>query len=242
VAFIKALAQNQANAGATYLDVNAGTHPDQEPDDLVWLIQSVQEVTDVPLALDSANPKALAAGFEAVNRTPIINSLSGEKHRIDGVLPLACEKQTELIVLALDDAGIPTSVEKRLEIVQRLVEMTRQGGLPDKNLFIDPLITTLSTDVQSGQRAFETMRLIKQAVPEAHLTAGLSNISFGLPVRSLINQAFAVLAMEAGLDSAIIDPLDPTLRSMLYAAEMVLGRDRYCMNYTRAYREGLIAI
>lgn len=239
-AFIQALAIAQVDAGADYLDVNAGTPPDKEPADLVWLIKTVQAVTDVPLSIDSANSAALKAGFEVVDKRPIVNSLSGERDRIENILPLACKEQTELIVLALDDKGIPTSVQRRVDIISRLIKMTRDGGLADKNLFIDPLITALSTDTDSGVRAFEAMREIKNQFPEVHLTAGLSNISFGLPSRSIVNQAFAVLAMEAGLDSAIIDPRDCHLQSILAAAEMALGRDRFCSNYTRMFREGKI--
>jgi cobalamin-dependent methionine synthase I len=238
--FIKDLALRQVEAGAGYLDVNAGTLPQDEPEDMVWLINTVQEATDVTLCLDSANPKALAAGIEAVNRNPMINSLSGEKNRLEGVLPLACEHKTELIVLALDDKGIPKTVEERLVIIRTLVGMTRQGGLPDENLYIDPLITTIATGTESGNMAFEAMRRIKEEFPEAHLTAGLSNISYGLPARSIVNQAFAVLAIAAGLDSAIINPEDASLRSMLYAAELVLGRDKRCQNFTSAYRAGLV--
>ncbi len=238
--FIQNLAISQVDAGADYLDVNAGTAPDIEPADLVWLIKTVQEVTDVPLCLDSANPSALKAGFAAVDKRPIVNSLSGERNRIEDILPLACKEQTELIVLALDDKGIPNSVQQRVEIITRLIGMTRNGGLADKNLFIDPLVTALSTDTASGIRAFEAMRIIKKEFPEVHLTAGLSNISYGLPSRSIVNQAFAVLAMDAGLDSAIIDPEDRYLQSIMVAAEMTLGRDRFCSNYTRAYREGKI--
>jgi cobalamin-dependent methionine synthase I len=237
---IRSLAQDQVDAGVAYLDVNAGTAHENEPDDLVWLIETVQEITDVPLCLDSANPTALKAGLQVVAKKPILNSLSGEQDRIKNVLPLACQHQTELIVLALDDKGIPNTVQERVEIVGRLIDMTREGGLPDKNLYVDPLITALSTDTESGVRAFEAMRVIKQEFPEVHLTAGLSNISYGLPSRSIINQVFATLAIDAGLDSAIIDPMDAHLQSILKVADMVLGRDRFCSNYTRAYRAGKI--
>jgi cobalamin-dependent methionine synthase I len=238
--FIKDLALRQVNAGAAYLDVNAGTPPEREPDDMIWLINTIQEVTDAPLCLDSANPKALTEGFKAVNKKPMVNSLSGEKNRVERVLPLACEHQTELIVLALDDKGIPDTVEKRIEIVSRLVKMTREGGLADNKLYIDPLITTMSTDINSGKMAFAAMRGILEEFPDVHITGGLSNISFGLPARSIVNQAFLVLAISAGMDSAIIDPEDVTLRSMIYAAELVLGRDSYCRNFTNAYRSGIV--
>jgi 5-methyltetrahydrofolate--homocysteine methyltransferase len=237
---IQQLAMAQVDAGADYLDVNAGTTPDKEPDDLAWLIKTVQTVTDVPLCLDSANPSALKAGFTVVRKKPIVNSLSGERERVENILPLVCKEQTGLIVLALDDKGIPKSVDQRVEIVARLINLTRNGGLPDNNLYIDPLITALSTDIQSGIRAFEAMRAIKKEFPDVHLTAGLSNISFGLPSRSIVNQAFAVLALDAGLDSAIIDPEDQYLQSIMAAAEMTLGRDRFCSNYTRMFREGKI--
>jgi 5-methyltetrahydrofolate--homocysteine methyltransferase len=143
-------------------------------------------------------------------------------------------------VLALDDKGIPGTVDRRLEIIRQLAARTREGGLPDRNLYIDPLVTTIATDIESGNNAFNAMRRIKEEFPDVHITAGLSNISFGLPVRSVINQAFVALALAAGMDSAILDPQDRNLRSIIYAAEMVLGRDRYCMNYTRAYRAGKI--
>jgi len=238
--FIRDLALRQVEAGADYLDVNAGTHPDREPADMVWLIDTVQEGTDTTLCLDSANPRALAAGIEAARKTPMINSLSGEADRLKNVLPLACEYQAELIVLAMDDKGIPKTAEDRLSIVARLVGLTREGGLPDEKLYIDPLITTIATDIQGGNMAFETMRRIREVFPEAHITAGLSNISYGLPLRSLVNRTFAALAIASGLDSAIINPEDRDLMGAIYAAEMILGMDNYCMNFTRAYRAGKI--
>jgi len=238
--FIKDLALRQVNAGVDFLDVNAGTSPEKEPDDMIWLINAIQEVTDATLCLDSANPEALKAGFTVVKKTPMINSLSGEKIRVDGVLPLACEHQTELIVLTCDDDGIPATVEKRMEILDRLIAMTREGGLADSKLHIDPLVGTISTDTDSGNIAFESMRKILEKYPEVHITGGLSNISFGLPARSIVNQAFAVLAIAAGMDSAIIDPENVDLKSIIYAADVVLGKDRFCRNFTSAYRQGVI--
>jgi cobalamin-dependent methionine synthase I len=239
--FIKALAKRQTDAGADFLDVNAGTAPDREPEDIIWLINLVQEITEIPICIDSANPKAIEAGIGVVKKPPMLNSLSGEKVRIEGVLPLACKHQTELIVLAMDDKGIPKTVAERMDIVRNLVSMTRDGGLPDQKLYIDPLITSSATDITSGNTAFETMRDIKKEFPEVQLTGGFSNISFGLPARSIVNQAFAVLAVEAGFDSAIMDPENTDLRSIIYAAELVLGRDKFCMNFTKAFRAGKIA-
>ncbi|MGD9212782.1 MAG: dihydropteroate synthase, partial [Desulfobacteraceae bacterium] len=143
--FIRDLAKNQVDGGSTYLDVNAGTAPDREPDDMVWLVNTIQEVCELPLCLDSANPAALKAGLEVVTRLPMINSVSGEQNRIDGVLPLALEHKTDLILLALDDKGIPETVEGRMEIVRKLVGLAVDGGLKYGQLQIDPLVTAIST-------------------------------------------------------------------------------------------------
>jgi 5-methyltetrahydrofolate--homocysteine methyltransferase len=238
--FIKELAVSQVKGGAHVLDVNAGTHPDSEPEDITWLVNTIQEVTDVILCIDSANPKALLAGIKAAKKLPMINSLSGETTRIEGVLPLASQYGTNLVILALDDRGIPKTVDERLEIVRRLVGLCLKGGLVEPQLYVDPLVTTIATDNQSGVVAFETIRGIKQEFPHIHVTCGLSNISFGQPSRGIINQAFAALAIGAGLDSAIMDPNDRELRSTIYSAEMVLAQDADCMKFNEAFRQGLI--
>jgi cobalamin-dependent methionine synthase I len=238
-AFIKDLARRQAEAGSTWLDVNAGTHPNREADDLIWLIETVQAVVDTPLCLDSANPKALAAAINTVDKTPLINSISGEPERLDGILPLVVEHGCQVIALAMGGKKMPESTDERVAIIQRVIEATRAAGVPDEHVYIDPLAMTISTNIQSGLIACDTIRTVRQAYPEAHVTLGLSNISFGLPARSYINRAFLTLAMAAGLDSAILDPLDQELKAALLAAELVLGRDRHCLNYIRAYRAGV---
>jgi cobalamin-dependent methionine synthase I len=238
--YIQNLARRQAEAGADYLDVNAGTKPDLEPDALAWLVRVVQEVVDVPLCLDSVNPKALGAAMDHVEKTPMINSISGEKKLLEEVLPLPASHGCPVIALALGDRGIPKTTEDRLAIVRQVIHETDKAGIAHENLFVDPLVIAIATDTSSGLKAFETMRGIKAEFPDVHLTSGLSNISFGMPVRGLINRAFLSFALEAGLDSAIMDPLDRDLYGALLAAEVVLGRDRYCLNYTNAYREGRI--
>lgn len=238
--YIQDLARRQENAGADYLDVNAGTKPDLEPDALVWLVRVVQEVVDVPLCLDSVNPKALTAAMDHVDQTPMVNSISGEKKLLEEVLPLAANHGCPVIALALDDRGIPKTTEDRLAIVRQVIQETDRAGIAHDRLFVDPLVIAIATDTNSALKAFETMRGIKAEFPDVHLTSGLSNISFGMPARGLINRAFLAFALEAGLDSGIMNPLDRALYEALLAAEVVLGRDRYCLNYTNAYREGRI--
>lgn len=237
--FIQSLAQKQTEAGATWLDVNAGTHPSREADDLIWLVETIQAVVDTPLCLDSANPKALAEAAKAVNKTPMINSINGEPERLEGILPLVVEHGCQVIALAMGGKKMPESTEARVDIIHQVIAATRAAGIPDKSIYVDPLLMTVSTNIQSGMIACDTIRTLHQSYPEVHFTLGLSNISFGLPARSYINRAFLTLAMAAGLDSAILDPLDRELRAAILAAELVLGRDRHCLNYTRAFRAGV---
>ena len=239
-AFIQNLARKQAAAGSAWLDVNAGTHPDREPEDLLWLIDLVQGVTDVPICLDSANPAALKAVMPAVKKTPMINSISGEPSRLEGILPIVAENGCDVIALCMDDKGIPTTAEARLDVIRRVFEKTRAAGIADEKVTVDPLAMTISTNIQAGQIIFATMRAIKAEFPAAHIGCGLSNVSFVLPVRALINRTFLVLALDAGMDSAIIDPNDRELQAAILSAELVLGRDKHCLRYTRAYRAGLL--
>lgn len=237
--FIKELAKKQADAGAAWLDVNAGTHPNQEPDDLVWLIENIQSVVDTPLSLDSANPKALKIAIKAVNKTPMINSISGEPERLTNILPIVAEHGCPVVALAMDEKKIPETSEKRFEVITKIIKETRALGIPDSNLYFDPLAMTISTNTNSAVIAFETMHRARNEYPEAHLTIGLSNISFGLPARSFVNRYFLGMAIQSGLDSAILDPLDREMQAAILTAELILGRDRHCLNYIRASRKGL---
>ncbi len=238
--FVQKLACSQAEAGSTWIDVNAGTPTDREPDDLVWLVETVQAVVDKPLCLDSANPAALAAALPHVKKAPLINSISGETNRLTGVLPLAAQAKGGVIALAMDDKGIPATAEGRLAIVSRLIEETRAVGIPDEQVYVDPLVMTIGASGDAARVALATVRSVKAEYPKVHFTSGLSNVSYGLPVRTLVNRAFLTLMLEAGLDSAILDPLDRELRKAMLAAEATLGIDRHCLNYTRAYRAGLL--
>ena len=237
--FIKSLAQKQAEAGSTWLDVNAGTHPDEEPEDFVWLIHTIQSVVDTPLALDSANPEALKVAIGEVDKTPMINSISGEPERLEKILPIVAEHGNEVIALAMDDKKIPETFEKRLEVIDVVLAATRDAGVPDGKVYVDPLAMTIATANQSAVIATDTIRSVKEKYPEVHFTMGLSNISFGLPARKQINRAFLIMAMQAGLDSAILDPMDRELRATIVAAELLLGKDRHCLNFIKASRAGL---
>jgi len=237
--FIRDLAQKQVEAGSTWLDVNAGTHPDKEPDDLIWLIENIQSVVDIPLSLDSASPKALEIAIQAVDKTPLINSISGEPDRLEKILPLVAEHGCEVIALAMDEKKIPETFERRMEVIEKVLEHTHAAGVADDKVYVDPLAMTIATLNQSAVIACDTIRAVHARYPEVHFTMGLSNISFGLPARKQINRGLLILAMQAGLDSAILDPLDKELRAAIVTTELLLGRDNYCMNYLKASRAGL---
>lgn len=239
-AFIVSLATSQVDAGAHFLDVNAGSTADSETEDLVWLVQTIQDVVDVKLCLDSSRSDPLQAALKKVKQTPMINSISGELKRLQDILPLAAEHNCELIALALDEGGIPKTADKRLDIIRHMVQKTREHGLDDEKLYIDPLILSIATDINAGNTTLDVIHRIREEFPRVHITMGLSNISFGLPKRSLVNRTFFALAMAAGMDSAIMDPTEPAIRETLFATQMVLGQDRFCKNYTKAYRAGLL--
>lgn len=237
--FIQDLARRQVEAGATYLDVNAaGTQRSQEPEDLVWLVTSVQSAVDVPLCLDSVNPEAVAAALAQVTQVPLVNSISGEQDRLRDLLPLVAAEQCPVIALAVDDTGIGRTVDARMAVVRRVLAETRAVGVADELVYVDPLVLPLAGLDQSGAVTIATIGAIREEFPEARVCLGLSNLSFGLPRRGLINRVFLTLALGAGLDAALLDPLDDQLMQEFLAAELVLGHDRHCRRYTQAYRSG----
>lgn len=238
-AAIKDLAKRQYEAGATYIDVNAGMFINDEPERLEWLVKTVQEAVDAPLAIDSPNPIALRKALEANKKSkPLINSISDESKRYNAVLPLVVEYKTGIVALCMDDTGMPETIKDRLTIAQRLIGKLTKEGVALNDIYIDPLVRPIGTGSHYGNVAIETIRQVKTEFPEVHIACGLSNISFGIPCRKLMNQAFLVAAMGAGMDGAIMDPLDKKLMSFVYACEALYGLDDFCVEYLTKYREG----
>ena len=236
--FLQELAQAQSQAGADYIDVNTGAFPEEEAELMEWLVGVVQEVVEVPLCLDSANPAALQAGLKADKKgRPIINSITGEEARFNKIVPLVLQYQAPVLALSLDDAGITKTVEDRFTVARKLIEALCVEGIAQDQIFLDPLIQPISVQNDFGLIAIDVIRRIKQEFPDVNTTCGLSNISFGLPGRANLNRYFLVMAMSAGLDSAILDPLDEELMDAIKAADALLGKDHFCMNYIKAFRE-----
>jgi len=237
-AFLKKLAIDQVDAGAEYLDVNTGAFPSEEAELMEWLVQIIQEAVQVPLAIDSASPEALNAGLKLHrNGTAIINSITMEKARFDKVLPLILEHNASILALAMGDEGIARTAEERFEVARRLVDALCAEGIEQSRIYLDPLVQPISVQNDSGSIALSVIRRVKQEFPQINTTCGLSNVSFGLPQRAKLNRAFLIMAMASGLDSAIIDPLDHELMNVIKTSEALLGKDRYCKNYIKAFRE-----
>ncbi|KUO78446.1 MAG: methyltetrahydrofolate--corrinoid methyltransferase [Desulfosporosinus sp. BRH_c37] len=239
-AFIRDCAKRQAEAGANYLDVCASVEVEFEIETMKWLIDLIQEVTDVPICVDSPSPYSCVAALPLCNRTGLVNSVSMEGEKIDVIFPVIADTKWECVALLCDSKGIPNSVEKRLEVFENIMKRAKEFNIDPSRLHIDPLVETLSTNETALTTFAECAWEIKKRYPTIHVTSGLSNISFGLPARKLINQAFMVLAVNAGMDSAIIDPTNRDLLGMIYAAKALLEKDEYCLEYISAFREGLI--
>ena len=228
---IRERARMQAEAGATFLDVCASVEEDVEVETLKWMIDLVQEVTDTPICVDSPSAKSCVAAIPFCKRPGLINSVSLEGDKIDTIFPVIADTDWECVALLCDNDGIPDSVERRMKIFFGIMEKAKQYGIAPSRLHIDPLVVTLGTDQTALTVFADCCRRIKYEYPEIHITSGLSNISFGLPVRKNINQAFMVLAMNAGMDSAIVDPTNKNMIGMIYATNALLERDEYCLDY-----------
>ena len=235
-----ALVEVQAQAGADYIDVNVGTGSGNQQDEIEamhWAVTSIQEKFDVSLCIDSADPKVLAAGLAARDGRPaLINSTKGSDKYIAAIVPLASEYNAPLVGLAMDEDGIPKTVDKRVAACEKIAVACVKNGVALENLYFDPLVLPVATDVQQGLVTLDTIRAIKKSLPQSKTVMALSNISFGLPQRKIFNTAFFHMAIFAGLDGAILNVLDHELVGGAKTAEAIMGRDRHCRRYSRFWR------
>ncbi|MCG8403456.1 MAG: methyltetrahydrofolate cobalamin methyltransferase [Firmicutes bacterium] len=239
-AYIQDVARRQVEAGARYIDVNCGTQVHDEAEIMAWLAGTIREAVDAPLCIDSPSAEALRAGLELAGPgQPMINSITAEKERFAGVLPLVLKYKTKVVALCMDDGGMPNTAGDRIEIVKRLVRDLTDAGVPGDDIYLDPLVKPISVSDGAGAEVLDTLRFIRAEYPAVHATCGLSNVSYGLPNRKVLNQVFMVQTMAAGMDSYILDPLDKTMMGFLYASQALLGQDPFCGQYLAAYRDGI---
>lgn len=236
--FIQRIAVQQARSGAVYIDVNAGTLREKEVDSLAWLVETVQAAVDLPLCLDSPNPEALEKALAVHKGIPMINSISLEKERYTSMLPLVTAHPCKLVALCMKQTGMPTTAKERIDAAGELIGRLTQAGMKTENIFVDPLVQPVSVDTVMGRAVLEAISGIKAQYPSVHTICGLSNVSFGLPERKLINRYFLSLAMHSGLDAAILDPTDLRLAAALKTTAVLLGQDDYCEVFIEAYEKG----
>ena len=238
--YIRKIAAEQVSAGANYVDVNCGTMVANEVETMEWLVNTVQEAVQVPLCIDSPNPKAIEAGLKLARYgQPMINSITGEKVRYSEILPLVLNYKTKVVALCMDDTGMPETAGDRMKVVNELYQSLTMVGVAETDIYFDPLVKPVSTGDTSGLEVLETVKLITREYPDVHKVCGLSNISYGLPNRKLLNQLFMVQTLTVGMDSYILNPLDKSMMGAVYASQALLGKDAYCSGYLKAYRKGI---
>jgi 5-methyltetrahydrofolate--homocysteine methyltransferase len=226
----------QVEAGADIIDVNVGAQGVDEVTLLPQAVQAVMDTVDTPLCLDSAKTEALEAALKVYKGKPLINSVTGEEGALSRVLPVVKEYGAAVIGLVQDDEGIPKVPEKRVAIARKIVERAEAIGIPREDIIIDCLAFALGADTSSGKLVIETIRGVKAELG-VNMTLGASNVSFGLPDRDLLNNAFVVMATLAGVTSLIVDVA--RTRPAVLSGDLIMGRDNYARRYIEAYRKSL---
>lgn len=239
-AAIRKLAADQQENGADYIDVNAGVFVDQEAAHLKWIVENVQGEVQAPCCIDSPDPRVIEAALSVHQGTAMINSISLEKKRLESLLPIVAGSDMKVIALCMSDDGMPETAEARIAIAEKLVNTLVQHNVSLENIYVDPLVQPVATDKQYGIAFLEAIERIMGTFGGCHTICGLSNISYGLPVRKLLNRIFVAMAIAKGLDAAIVNPLDTKMTSSIAAALALCGQDDYCMNYIKAYRAGIL--
>jgi len=231
-------AKRQEKAGASYIDLNTAALLDKEIQTLEWAIPLLQEELNIPLSIDTPNPEAMEAGLEIHKGQALLNSLSGEAKRIKAFLPLIKEYKPRIIVLCLDDDGLPETSDKGLSIAHKMVDLLDKEGVKGEDIFIDPLVRPIGVDQKAGKLFLETLEKITKNLHSVNTIAGVSNVSFGLPRRKSLNRAFLILALQKGLDAAILDPLDRKILAAARCSEALLGKDQSLKKYLALIRGG----
>jgi len=231
--YVREIAERQVAWGADVLDVNVGVPGIDEPAVIKKVVELVTSVVDVPLCIDSGNPEVLSAGLAAAPGKPLVNSVSGEERRLESVLPLVRERGAAVIGLTMDDSGIPKTPEERVAVAEKILERAAKFGIPAEDVVIDPLVLTVGSESKAGLVTLQTIELLRKNLG-VNVNLGASNVSFGLPDRPSVNQAFLAMTIQAGATCAITDPVK--LGAAIRASDLLLGRDDYAMRYIKYFR------
>ena len=235
-------ALEQVKAGANVLDVNAGVvynsnpNPNEtEPVLMKKLIELVQDTVEVPLCIDSSVPGALEEGLKAAKGRPLLNSVTGEEERLDSILPLVKKYNVPVVAISNDDTGISEDPEVRFRVAKKIVERASDFGIPPADIVVDPLVMPIGAMATAGQQVFELVKKLKIEL-KVNTTCGASNISFGLPNRHSINSTFLPMAIASGMTSAIMNPTNPNELHSIYAANLLMNRDKNGANWIKRNR------
>jgi 5-methyltetrahydrofolate--homocysteine methyltransferase len=240
-AYIRDLASKQAKSGATYIDVNCGNLINIEEESMKWLVNVIQKEVDLPLCIDSPSAEVLDIGLSLCkNGRPMINSITDEDERYVSVLPLIKKYNAKVVVLCMDSTGMPNTSEDRMKVVRNLYAKLSKEGIADEDMYFDPLVKPVSSVSTAGAEVLNTVKKIKVEFPNVHFMCGLSNISYGLPNRSLLNHLFVVETMTVGMDGYVLDPTNKDMMAGIIVANTTLGNDNYCSEYIKAHRKGLL--
>ncbi|HZK53284.1 MAG TPA: methyltetrahydrofolate cobalamin methyltransferase [Desulfosporosinus sp.] len=236
VEYIQKIAKEEFEAGANYIDVNAGIFVGKEPEYLQWLVETVQKAVDAPCCIDSPDPKAIETALSVHKGVAMINSISLEKARYDALMPLIAGTDLKVVALCMSDEGMPETMDQRLKIADKLINGLVQNNVPIDNIYVDPLVQPISVNSTFAVEFINSVEAIMTRFKGVHTMCGLSNISYGLPVRKFMNHAFAIMAIGKGLDGLIINPCDKMMMASLITAETLAGQDEYCVKYLKAFR------
>jgi len=242
--YIKKFAKQQADAGSDFIDCCASVI-EGEQDVMNWMIDCIQSVTDCPISIDSPDVSVILNTMSLCKKPGMFNSVSAEGDKLDIAFPVLAKPENkgwQIMALLCDDKGIPKTAEKRIEVFETIMSKAREYGIDEKRLYIDPLVEMLCTtdDGEGAHLVLDVIKYIRKSNPNINISGAVSNISFNLPVRRLVNQAFVVTAINTGMNCAVLDPLNSDLRGVILAAEAILGFDDFCSEYVSAYREGII--
>ena len=232
--YVRELALRQIAWGADVLDINVGFPGLDEVSVVKQVVELVSSITDVPLCLDSANPAVLEAGLQAAPGKPLVNSVSGEEQRLETVLPLVKARGAAVIGLTMDDNGIPQTAEERVAIAEKIINRAAQLGIGIEDIIIDPLVLTVGSDSKAGLVTLQSIEIIRKTFG-VNINLGASNVSFGLPDRPIINQAFLALAIQAGATCSITDAMK--LGSTVRAADLLMGKDDFSARFIKYFRQ-----
>jgi len=231
------LAKKQVEAGANMLDVNVGPAAADELGAMQWLVETVQEAVDVPLAIDSSKPKTIEAGLKACKKTALINSTTGEQAKLDTLIALAKEYDADILGLTMDEKGIPSTTAARTEIGLKILAAAMEAGISTDKVHLDPVVLPIRFAQEQCPVMLETIRELKLlSDPSPKIAIGLSNISQSTDQRPLINRIYLVMAIAHGLDEAIVDPFDADLVDAMITAELLLNKQIYSESFLKAYR------